>query len=224
MSVTPPWSFSSLTSFETCAKRHYHLKVARDVVDTPDESATWGTVVHEHLEARLKDGTRLPDSIAGYEKIVAPIEARPGTKLIEQQLAITAALRPTGWRSPDAWCRGVVDVGVVTGNKALLLDYKTGKRKLNIDQLKLFAGLAFAHYPQLEVVSTGFVWLKDGVVDKEKFEKKDVPLIWQTFIPRVRRLERAYVETNFPPKPSGLCARHCPVPKHMCHYSGKVRP
>ena len=218
----PPWSYSSLTSFETCAKRYFHLKVAKDVVDTPHESATWGSTVHKHLEDRVKLGTSLPESLQGYERLVAPIISRQGTKLVEQQFAITADLSPTTWMGSDTWCRGIVDVGVLSGSSAVLLDWKTGRRKPDSDQLKLFAGLAFAHYPEVNTVHTGFVWLKERAIDKQKFTREDVPVIWQTFVPRVRRLERAYEQLNFPPKPSGLCSRWCPVPKSLCEFSGKT--
>lgn len=218
---TPPWSFSSLTSFETCAKRYFHIKVAKDVVDTPGEAATWGSTVHVNLENRVKHGIPLPQAISAYETLVAPIVARTGEKLVEQQMAVDVNLTPVEWSSDTAWCRGIVDVGVLTGKRAVLLDWKTGKRKADSDQLKLFAGLAFAHYPQLEVAITGFVWLKEGVVDKQRFNRSQVPVIWQQFLPRVKRLERAYSEDKFPPKPSGLCSRWCPVPRHKCEFSGR---
>lgn len=218
----PAWSYSSLTSFETCPKRYYHIKVVKDVVDDKSDATVWGSEVHKHLENRLRDGKELPTAIAGYESLAAPIASAPGTKLIEQQFAVTAALQPTGWWDKDAWCRGIVDAGVLTGKRVVLMDWKTGKRKPQSDQLKLFAGLAFAHYPEVEVVSTGFVWLKEGKIDKEKYERQQVPTIWQTFVPRVMRMERAYAEDKFPPKPSGLCGKWCPVPKSKCQFSGRT--
>ena len=220
----PAWSYSSLTSFETCPKRYYHIKVAKDITDIPGEAALWGQTVHKYLEDRVKDDTPLPKEVAGYEPLVKPIVSAKGIKLTEQQFAVTYTLTPTGWFDKDAWCRGIVDVGVMSfsGDKALLLDWKTGKRKPDSDQLKLFAGLAFAHYEKLEQVNTGFVWLKEGKTDKDVFTRKDIPAIWGTFIPRVQRMERAYEKATFLPKPSGLCKRHCPVPKYKCEFSGRV--
>lgn len=220
----PPWSYSGLTSFETCAKRYYHIKVAKDVSDLPGEAAMWGSTVHKYLEDRVRDGTPLPVSVAGYEKLVAPIIESKGTKLVEQQLAVSKDLTPVSWDSDSAWCRGIVDVGILSTGKrsAMLLDWKTGKRKPDSDQLMLFAGLAFAHYPELTTVQTGFIWLKDNKIDKKEFTRNEVPIIWQTFIPRVARLERAYSSTTFPPKPSGLCAKYCPVSRHKCEFSGRT--
>jgi hypothetical protein len=219
----PPWSFSALTKFETCPKQYFHTKVAKDILDLPGEAAKWGQEVHKHLEDRVRDGTPLPASIHQYESLVQPILAQNGEKIIEQQYAVSKDLAPTNWESPDAWCRGIIDIGVVATDqsKAVLLDWKTGKRKPDSDQLMLFAGLAFSHYPELNVVSTGFVWLKDKKMDKEEFTRADVPRIWQTFIPRVQRLERAYDEGKFQAKPSGLCKNYCPVPKSLCSFSGR---
>lgn len=217
----PPWSFSSLTSFETCGKRYYHLKVAKDVVDIPHESATWGSTVHKHLEDRARDGTPLPQPLQSYEKLVAPLLNVNGTLLVEQQLAVDESLRPVDWESKAAWCRGIVDIGVLTGKRAILLDWKTGKRKPESDQLRLFAGLAFAHYPDVEVSLTGFVWLREGIVDRQKLRRSEAPVIWQQFLPRVQRLRRAYEEERFPPKPSGLCRKWCPVPHSLCEFSGR---
>jgi PD-(D/E)XK nuclease superfamily len=221
--TTPPWSYSGLTSFETCAKRYYHIKVARDVKDAPGEAALWGSIVHKHLEDRVRDGTQLPSSIAGYESLVAPLLATTGTLLIEQQMAVDIALQPVEWDSPEAWCRGIVDLGLITssGTQAMLLDWKTGKRKPDSDQLMLFAGLAFSHFPKLQQVQTSFIWLKDKKIDKQSFSRSDLPDIWQRFLPRVSRLVRAYVTASFPPKPSGLCAKYCPVGRSQCTFSGK---
>lgn len=218
----PSWSFSSLTSFETCAKRYYHIKVAKDVLDVPGDAATWGQQVHKHLEDRALTGTVLPQSLAHLEAVISPVLSAPGEPLVEHQMAVTRDLKPTGWFAKDAWCRGIVDLGVVTpsGRSALLLDWKTGKRKPENDQLMLFAGLSFAHRPELMKVQTAFVWLKDGKVDKKQFVRDDVPAIWQHFMPRVLRLERAYTEANFPPSPSGLCRKYCPVPRSKCQFSG----
>lgn len=220
-----PWSYSSLTSFETCPKRYYHTKVVKDTADPPGEQAVWGQTVHKYLEDRVRDGVPLPESVKHYEPLVAPIAASTGTVIAEQQLAVTYGLTPTEWDSPDAWSRGIIDLGVIapSGSKALLLDWKTGRRKADSDQLMLFAGLAFSHYKEMKTVTTGFIWLKDGVVDKKTFTREEVPIIWQKFIPRVQRLQRAYEETKFPAKPSGLCERYCPVPHYLCQFSGKQR-
>jgi len=216
------WSFSALTAFETCPKRVYHTKIAKDVFDAPGEAAAWGDSVHKSFEHSIKTGEKLPTSIQRYEPLINALADYPGERIVEKKMAVSSSFKPTGWTTPETWCRGIVDFGIIAPQTAVLVDWKTGKRKPESDQLKLFAGLAFAHFPNLEVVKTAFVWLKEEAVDRETFTRDQVPVIWQTFAPRVARMERAYAEGNFPPKPSGLCRKHCPVPRHLCTHSGKT--
>ena len=124
------------------------------------------------------------------------------------------------WMAKDAWCRCVVDAGVLGSKKGALLDWKTGKKKEDSDQLKLFAAVAFSHYPWLETVSTGFVWLKDGSITKEVFTRDHVPGIWDEFNVRVNRLYAAYDNNTWQAKPSGLCRSWCPVGKANCEFCG----
>ena len=217
----PPWSYSSLTAFETCPKKYYHLRIAKDVLDPPGEAAVWGQTVHKHLEEFVRDGTILPKSLSYLTGIVSLIANKPGDKLVEAQMAITPGYSPTNWFDKQAWCRGIVDVGIVRDDRAVLLDYKTGKRKPDIDQLQLFAGLVFSHYPAVNSVRTGFLWLKEGRMDSDVFKREQVSDIWKTFIPRVRRMEIAYEEDKWPAKPSGLCRAWCSVGKDRCQFCGQ---
>ena len=217
----PPWSFSSLTAFETCPKRYYLTRVAKKIQEPQTEATIWGNRVHKALEERIRDGKELPVTIAGYESIAAKIANSKGQVLVEQRMSLTASFKPVDWWDKKAWCRGVVDVGVVGTTSAVLLDWKTGKRKFDLDQLKLFAGMAFAHYPEVEKVKTGFVWLKDNAMDREEFTREQVGEIWETFLPRVERLNLAYANDRWPARPSGLCANWCPVGKRNCEFCGK---
>ena len=64
-----------------------------------------------------------------------------------------------------------------------------------------------------------FLWLKDKAVDKEHFKRSDIGAIWSRFLPRVERLEKAVKDGDFPPKPSGLCKKWCPVT--TCEFHGE---
>jgi hypothetical protein len=204
----PAWTFSQLEKFETCPRQFYHVRVKRDVVEVAGEHAVWGHKVHSALELRLLSGTPLPEGMQQWESFVSKIEKMPGEKLCEQKFALDDSFQPTDWNT--AWSRGIADVVVKADDTAIVLDYKTGKRKLT-DQLQLYAGYMFAFYPELDSVSTGFVWLKDRKIDKETYTRQDVPMIWQAFLPRVRKLESAYERDSWPCRPSGLCRGWCPV-------------
>lgn len=215
------WSHSSLTAFETCPHRYFLTRVSKQVTEPEGEAQRWGNYVHKALEDRINDATPLPESLTPYEGMVANILAKPGEAKGEQELAVTAAYAPTGWWDKDGWARGIIDLTIINGKRAVALDWKTGNRKTGSTQLMLTAGLIFSHYPDVEQVKTGFVWLKESKVDREVFTRNQVPVIWGEFIPRVRRLEIAFDKDKWPKKPSGLCRAWCPVGKALCEYCGK---
>lgn len=214
------WSFSALNQFETCPRQYYLLRVSKQAKDVKGEAALWGDMVHKHLERRARDDTPLPTFLSRLEPVVARIMDAPGEKLIEGKLTINQDFHPTEWFDRDAWCRAIIDIGVVHGNTAIHFDYKTGSRKPDSAQLKLSSLLTFAAYPAVDKVSTGFIWIKDNKVDKEVFHRDDVPVMWNEFLPRVERLKSAYERNAWPPKPSGLCKKYCPVGRRLCDYCG----
>ena len=216
-----PWSYSSLTAFETCPRRYKLTRLEKKVVEPQTEATTHGNEVHKALELATKGEKPLPDKYKQYIPIVDRLKAKPGKKLIEWKFGLTASYKPTTFFASDVWCRGVIDYGVVTTTAACLLDHKTGKPKPDADQLKLFAGVAMATYPYVENVSTGYLWLAYNKTTSENFTRADIPEIWQEFGGRVARMEHAYKNDDFPPKPSGLCKSWCPCPRSMCEFSGK---
>lgn len=208
---TPPWSFSSLTGFETCPRRYYEVRVLKSVTEPESAVLVWGNQVHKALEERVVNGAPLPESMAQYEPIAARIAASKGEIFVERELALTKNLTPTGWWDKDCWVRGKVDVGIIDHDKAVVLDYKTGKVKPNFDQLRLFAVLIMHHHPEVERVKSGFLWLAHDKLTSEVFTRSDTHAIWADYLSRVRRMELAYANEQFPEKPSGLCRGWCPV-------------
>jgi hypothetical protein len=204
----PAWTYSQLDKFETCPRQFFHVRVAKDVVEPPTEATMWGEKVHSAFEDRIKDNTPLPEGMTQWEPFAAKLERLPGVKYTEQKMAVGKDFQPTDWSS--GWTRGIADLLVVSGSSAVVMDYKTGKRKLT-EQLMLYAGYTFAYYPEVSTVTTGFVWLRDKKIDKETYKREDVPMIWNTFLPRVRKLELAYEKNAWPCRPSGLCNGWCPV-------------
>lgn len=211
------WSFSSLNDFLNCPRAYFLKRVEKSVPNVETESMRYGTECHLHLENRMVKKTTLPQHLGWLEKMMVAVERGGGTYFAEQQMAVTKGLKPAEWYSGDAWCLGIVDGGVRHRDISVLYDYKSGKRKFDHDQLMLFAGLEFAHFPEVELVKTGYVWLKDKKIDTKVFEKKDIPMIWGHFLPKVERLEEAFIRNDWPCKPSGLCG-WCNATVAQCVY------
>lgn len=218
MSKIPPHSYSGLTAYETCPRRYYLTRVSREVSDPPGEAAKWGTTVHSAMESRLKNGTPLPPSLGGYESLAVMLTTKQGKRLIEHKMAVDRGFRPVGWTDPKAWFRAIVDFALVGPQSAVLLDWKTGKRKPDMSQLKLSSAVAFSHFPYVKEVHTMYVWLKDKKLDKEIINIDQRGGLWNDLQPRVQRLELAYRDNKWEPKPSGLCGVWCPVTKRHCEF------
>lgn len=218
-----PWSYSSLTAFETCPRRFQLTRILKTVTEPQTEATLWGNRVHKALENAVGKGIPLPNGFEQYQAIVNRLRAFPGPKMAEAKFGLTKSLQPTTFFAKDVWFRGVLDLTLIqpSGTSAVVLDYKTGKPKDDGDQLKLFAASTFAQRPALQEVKTGYLWLAHDKVNTETFRREDVPVIWQEFIPRVARMEKALADDRWPPNPSGLCKAWCPVGRKNCVHCGK---
>lgn len=214
----PPWSFSSLTKFETCPRQYQHVRVLRDVKEPPTEHTIWGNKVHKALELRLLEKTPLPTGMEQWEAIASKFDNTKGQLFTEQQYALTRNLEPCAWNAPDCWHRGIIDVGIDGGKKAMLADWKTGKVKPS-DQLKLSAMSLMSAKGYITKVSTAFIWLAYDKVTKEVYTREHLSEAWEGFIVRADRLQAAYEKDRWPARPSGLCKGWCPVPYKMCEFS-----
>lgn len=212
------WSYTNLTGFEQCPRRHYLTKVKREVKEPPSAEMTWGRDVHKALETRIRGVQALPPSLAYIEPLVMKFTSLHGRRLVEEKLAVDRNFKPCDWFHPQVWCRSVIDLGIVGEDNAVLIDWKTGKHKEDDDQLRLFAAMAFAHFPYLNRISTAFIWLKDKKMDSNTFLSEDVSNLWKPFMPRVQRMEMAFSKGEWPAKPSGLCGKWCPVTKAHCEF------
>ena len=222
--VQPPkrsfaFSYSRMKNFEVCPRRHAEVDLKRSVKEAESEQLSWGNAVHKALELRIKDGAKLPIGMEMYEGLCQKMASAAGKVLVEQQLAITSDFGPTAWFAPNAWFRAKIDVAVVNGPVALLVDWKTGKIVEDSVQLTLAAAAFFAHAPKVQAIRSRFYWLGDNCETNLDLRRDDMPAFWTSIWPRVEPLKTAYDTNNYPPIPGRLCRRWCPV--KSCEYWGK---
>ena len=215
-----PWSYSSLDAYTTCPKRYFLTKIVKIVKEPQTEATIHGNEVHKALENYVGGAAPLADKYESYRDAANKIKAATGKKLLEYKFGLTRGLKPTEFFAKDVWVRGVLDVCIVRPKEAIVLDWKTGKRKADGDQLRLFAGAALSLWPYVEKVKTGYIWLKTGEMDTQEFSRDDKTEIFQDFAARVHRLETSEKSDNWPARPSGLCRNWCPVGKNNCEHCG----
>jgi uncharacterized protein Usg len=211
------WSYSKLKNFEACPKKHWHVDLQRDFKEDESDNLLWGNAVHSAAAKRLSKKEPLPPTMEKLleewcARIEGPQPLPSGvTLVVEQKLAITKEFGKCGYFDDDAWFRGVGDVIKIVGGAALIIDWKTGKIVEDSQQLALMAACVFAHYPEVQRVRSQFVWLKEDADTREDFQRDKMVEFWRGIWPRIQALEHAHNTTTYPPKPSGLCKRWCPV-------------
>jgi hypothetical protein len=215
------WSYSQLKNFETCAKRYYHYNVHKDVKEPETDQLREGNALHKAFELRVKNGTSLPLGMGQHEPLLAKLAAAPGKVYAEQKLALTAEFQPVGFFGRNVWFRTVIDYTniSVAGDRATVLDYKTGKVAHDLTQLQLMAVTLFHNDAKIQRVKAALVFVHNNHVEPAEFVREDVTEIWSEILPRVRVVEQARARQEYPPKPSGLCKKYCAV--SSCPYHGR---
>ena len=209
------WSYSSIKTFDQCPKKYFHLKVVKDVKDTPGEAADYGTAVHEAAELFIKDGTPIPEKFAFMRPYVEPLAKKKGTKHTELKLGVKRGLtgyEPCGFFAKDVWYRGIADLFIVNGTKAWLVDYKTGKnaKYADIKQLDLLAGAMFVHYPEVEIINSALLYVVSHEMPRKIHHRQHLDTYMGVFDTQLDRLEAAKENGVWNANSSGLCG-WCPV-------------
>lgn len=218
MSKPFTWSYSMLKDYETCPKRLWHLRIAKDIVEPPSAALEEGNALHKAFDEKLRKGTALPLPYARFDKMLEALRQAPGHLSAETKLGITRNLTPAAYFGKEVWLRGIIDATVVNGETAAVFDWKTGKPADDTTQLAINAGLIFAHMRSVQRVRSALVFVNYNEKTEETFTRETMAEQWNELIPRANAMEEAVRQTSFPAKSSGLCKRWCPV--QVCPHCG----
>jgi len=211
----PSWSYSSIKTFDQCPKKYFHLKVVQDVKDEGNEASRYGNDAHAAAEAYIKDGTPIPDTYAVMRPVVEALSKFPGDKHTELRLGIKRTdngFEPCGFFDKDVWYRGIVDLLIVKGKTAYLIDYKTGKNAKYADmkQLDLMAGAVFIHFPNVVRIKSGLAFVVSNEFPKKDHVRENLNQYLAVFDDQLDQLEAAMDNGIWNAKTSPLCG-WCPV-------------
>ena len=213
MSHTKPiqWSFSSLKDVVGCPKRYYEVKVAKNFETKVTEALTYGKEVHAAMEHYVRDGTDLPVNYKRFQEMLDALKQIPGQKFCEYEMALLPDMTPCNFHDTERWVRGIADLLVVDEDVAYVVDYKTGNDKYpDLDQLKLMALMVFAHFPKVNKVKGALLFVLRNNLISEDYERFQIDTLWNTFTPKVKRLELSFKTREWPANPTPLCG-YCPV-------------
>ena len=209
------WSYSSIKTFDQCPKKYYHIKVAKDVKDEGNEASRYGNDAHAAAEEYIKNGTPIPDAYAIMRPAVETLAKFPGTKHTELKLGVRKTadgFEPCDFFAKDVWYRGIVDLLIVDGCEAHMIDSKTGKNAKYADmkQLDLRAAAVFVHFPDVLKVKSGLAFVVPNEFIKKRHVRSQLNEYFSVFDDQLYMLEQAEEHDIWNAKSSGLCP-WCPV-------------
>lgn len=221
MSSNYTWSYSSISLFQQCPRKYYRLRVVKDIVEPPQQHLVYGTEVHQAAEDYVCGDKALDPKYAFIKPTLDALKALPGTKLCEHEMGLTKDFEPCGFRDENVWFRGIADLIIIDGDKAHLVDYKTGKSSQYADtkQLELLALLVFKHFPNVKSVKAGLVFVVAEDLVRASFTSDMQDNAWTRWIPEIYRLEKAMKTDVWNPVPNFTCRKFCPVLD--CEHNGK---
>lgn len=219
-----PYSYSSLTSFEQCPRKHHGEKLTKEFARPFVQQAVDGDRWHKEAELFALHQTPIPQDNPHAKTITKVVEEErdKGQFHAELELAVRKDLTPCGWWDADCYTRAKLDICVIGETEAVSLDWKTGKADPYSTQLKHSALLLFLHYPNLQKVFTRYVWLKEGYATKGVVHRDFFAEDWAKFEARLAKYKKALDTNSWPAKQSGLCKNYCGVT--VCEYNGKFKP
>jgi CRISPR/Cas system-associated exonuclease Cas4 (RecB family) len=207
---TVKWSFSSLKQYINCPKQYQEVKVLKKYETRPTQQMRYGTDVHSALENYAKDGTALPHNYKRFASMVDPLLEIDGTRYIEHRMALDENKQPCSW-GKGYWVRGIVDFMVIEGDTAFIVDYKTGSDKYpDLKQLRLMALMTFAHFPEVNRVKAGLMFILHNNFIPEEYVRDNMETLWTNFTPDLERLQLSYENDMWQMNPTPLCG-WCPV-------------
>jgi CRISPR/Cas system-associated exonuclease Cas4 (RecB family) len=205
------WSFSSLKEYVNCPRQYQELKVLKRFEKKATEQMLYGTVVHKVCEDYVAEGKPLEKNYLRFKPVLDSLIEIPGTKYPEYQMALTRDKVPCAFGDKNRWVRGIVDLLIVDGDHAFIVDYKTGSNRYpDPKQLKLMALMTFAHFPEVKVIKAGLLFVMHESFMSEEYTRDKIPKLWSYFSSDLERLNISYENDIWNPNPTPLCG-WCPV-------------
>jgi hypothetical protein len=225
------WSYSALNNFTNCPRKFHAYDIAKVVKEPENEAMKEGYRIHKILADYFSDRALLPPELIHHHKLLRTMTSGlPREKVLtEHRMACTFKLEPCEYfdKTKRVWLRAVADLLVLNGgDRALSVDWKTGKEPderyellpKNF-QLRLTAVCIFLHFPQIRHITSRYVYLNAGTQPGFEMVRDEL----REFLPQMYEYagvyQRAIRHEHFPPRPSGLCKRHCAVA--TCEFHGK---
>lgn len=215
------WSYSGLKDYINCPRQYNEVKVLKRFEKRPTAQTLYGTDVHSAIENYVKIGQTLPKNYQKFQKQLDPLREMSGEKFPEYRMAITIDREPCKFGAQDYWVRGITDLLVVDEDYGFIVDYKTGSNRYpDPKQLQLMALLTFAHFPEVQRIKAGLLFVVHEHFVTSEYHRDDIDTLWKDFAGPLERLRLSHVNGSWQPNPTPLCG-WCPV--STCEFNKDAR-
>ena len=205
------WSFSSLKEYVNCPRQYHEVKVLKRFEKKVTQQMTYGTEVHKACEDYVGEGKPLAKNYQHFQPILDALLEIDGTRYPEHEMGLYRDGSACAFDDPERYVRGIVDLLIVDGEMAYIVDYKTGSNKYpEPKQLKLMALMTFAHFPEVKRIKAGLLFIVQNSFMDEEYTRDQIDLLWGAFLPTLIQLESSYDNNVWNPKRTPLCG-WCPV-------------
>lgn len=197
------------------------MRVVKDIKEDEAEHLVYGNAVHKAAEEYGRDGTPIPAKFMYIKQYVDTLIDSPGDKYYEHKMGLTRELEPCEFLAGHVWWRGIADFLAVDRKTAVLVDYKTGKsaRYADTAQLELLALAIFAHFPHVEIVRAGLLFVVSKEFIEIELNRNHQHELWKKWIKDTDRLDSCFEHGTWNPSPNFTCRNYCPVLD--CEHNGR---
>jgi len=173
------WSYSSLKQYQNCPKQYQEIRVLKNYIVKQSEAMIYGKEVHTALEEYVRDNKPLAKNYQRFKGMVDSLVNIKGDKYVEYEMALRFDKTPCDFHDEDRWVRGIADLVIVDGDCAFIVDYKTGSKKYpDPKQLRLMSLMAFTHFPDIQKIKAGLLFVMHNAFITEEYYRKDMDKSW----------------------------------------------
>ena len=182
------------------------MRVLKNYTVKETEAIIYGLSIHEALELYVKENKPLPKNYLRFKPMVDTLLKIEGDKYPEYEMALTHSKEPCDFHSEDRWVRGIADLVIVDGDIAYVVDYKTGSNRYpDPKQLRLMSLMMFTHFPDIQRVKGGLLFVMKNSFITEEYLRKDMDKSWGMFEQSLKRLDTSYENDTWQANPTPLC-------------------
>ena len=214
------WSPSKIMQFDTCPYQFAAQYYYKTLPYQETEATIWGHRVHKQAE-NFMNGVEIDDieAFKPVEKWVKTLSKIDGERFVEHKMGVSDKLIAMDYDSAEG--RMILDLGIKRGDELILIDWKTGKKKDDHIQMKIYALIMAIQHPEVQKITYKYVWLKTGEATGATITRAELAPIAKNVLSKIKAMKSAWSSENFPKQKNGLCRNWCAVSE--CPHSGGKR-